>query len=226
MDPWRYYEMVRIVDEPYEGRCLDVSSPKLLPSLLNGHGMRGPLSRASTVGRDQSWHVDVQDATRLEYPDESFDNVLCISVLEHIGGGGDALAFSEFWRVLRPGGVLYLTTDVAEIGRDVYLGKALYGGASPTPGDQGVFFRETMTSPMWMHWSKNGLGRSTSANLPCNAVLRSKSGSTRLSPFSFVVGPLLGFFCSSNFETSTASGLVSGTDHGVIYLKLIKPSGA
>ena len=34
VEPWRYYELGRVAAEPWVGRCLDVSSPKLLASAL------------------------------------------------------------------------------------------------------------------------------------------------------------------------------------------------
>ncbi|MBL8346484.1 MAG: class I SAM-dependent methyltransferase [Rubrivivax sp.] len=49
----------------------------------------------------------VHTVESLPYPDESFDGVLCSSVLEYLERPGAAL--SEFARVLRPGGRLLLT---------------------------------------------------------------------------------------------------------------------
>ena len=39
----------------------------------------------------------------LPYPDQSFDTVLLISILEHLQPNDLGLAFSEIWRVLKPG---------------------------------------------------------------------------------------------------------------------------
>jgi SAM-dependent methyltransferase len=60
-------------------------------------------------------HVDyaVARAERLPWPDQSFDVVTCISVLEHLPPGNDRVALSEMTRVLRPGGTLILTFDVS-----------------------------------------------------------------------------------------------------------------
>jgi SAM-dependent methyltransferase len=49
----------------------------------------------------------------LPFDDAQFDVVLCASVLEHIVPGNDRLALWEMARVLRPGGRLLLTFDVA-----------------------------------------------------------------------------------------------------------------
>jgi glycosyltransferase involved in cell wall biosynthesis/ubiquinone/menaquinone biosynthesis C-methylase UbiE len=52
-------------------------------------------------------------AEQLPFPDESFDVATCISVLEHVAPGNDRLALWEIARVLKPGGHLILTLDVA-----------------------------------------------------------------------------------------------------------------
>jgi 2-polyprenyl-3-methyl-5-hydroxy-6-metoxy-1,4-benzoquinol methylase len=52
----------------------------------------------------------VGDARDSKLPDESYDVVLCVSVLEHIPGWERVV--KEFVRILRPGGSLILTFDV------------------------------------------------------------------------------------------------------------------
>lgn len=44
------------------------------------------------------------DATVLEYPDESVDEVYASHVLEHLDRGDSEKALKEWWRVLKPGG--------------------------------------------------------------------------------------------------------------------------
>ena len=51
------------------------------------------------------------DAHNLPFPGASFDLVLCSEVLEHLKNPPQAI--SEFMRVLRPGGVLLITTRFA-----------------------------------------------------------------------------------------------------------------
>lgn len=50
----------------------------------------------------------VGDATQLDFADGEFDKVLCSEVIEHIPDAEKALA--EIWRVLKPGGMLVLST--------------------------------------------------------------------------------------------------------------------
>jgi SAM-dependent methyltransferase len=67
-------------------------------------------------------------AERLPWADQSFDVVTCISVLEHLPPGNDRLALAEMARVLRPGGTLILTFDVAPP-------RAWQAGDGPLPPD-------------------------------------------------------------------------------------------
>lgn len=48
----------------------------------------------------------------ITYPDEFFHRVVCVSVLEHVDDPHKAV--EEMWRVLRPGGRLIVTLDVAD----------------------------------------------------------------------------------------------------------------
>jgi ubiquinone/menaquinone biosynthesis C-methylase UbiE len=51
------------------------------------------------------------DITRMPYPDRAFDAVISWGVIEH-DEAGPAQALNEFWRVLRPGGVIIVTVPV------------------------------------------------------------------------------------------------------------------
>ena len=51
--------------------------------------------------------LGVADATRLPFPDASFDGVFCVDAFEHIPDG--VAAAREFLRVLRPGGFMFLS---------------------------------------------------------------------------------------------------------------------
>jgi ubiquinone biosynthesis O-methyltransferase len=52
--------------------------------------------------------LEVGDATQLHYADGEFDKVLCSEVIEHIPDADKA--FSEIYRVLKPNGILVLST--------------------------------------------------------------------------------------------------------------------
>lgn len=52
------------------------------------------------------------DLASIYYPDNHFDKVFCVSVVEHIPEAEKAV--DELWRVLKPGGRLLLTVDVIE----------------------------------------------------------------------------------------------------------------
>ena len=84
----------------------------------------------------------VADARELPFPDESFDQVLLVSTLEHIGADNDrygsqgepddagrAASLRELRRILRPGGSLLVTVPLGE------------------PGDHGWFRQEDV--PGW-----------------------------------------------------------------------------
>jgi SAM-dependent methyltransferase len=59
-------------------------------------------------------HLDVRhmDGRELEFPDDSFDAVFCLSSIEHFGNRADIRRSSEeMGRVLRPGGAAFIATE-------------------------------------------------------------------------------------------------------------------
>jgi len=61
-------------------------------------------------------------------PDESFDLITCISVIEHFAGNTDSQAMRAAARLLRPGGQMILTTLVNEpFYAEFYLDQPVYG---------------------------------------------------------------------------------------------------
>ena len=224
LDPSRYYELGRVAEASFEGRCLDVSSPKLLPSLLQREG-RGQWTCIDLFEReieqwrevDPSLELAVADATRLPYEDDSFDNAICISVIEHIPGEGDSAAMAELWRVLRPGGVLHLTTNVAARSHDVFRDEALYGEAST----EGFFERR---------YSEEDLERRLLGE-PWDVVHREvcrqvdESIEARFyarAPWSYLYGGALRRSCPGNFAEVPDTATLEGQDHGIAYLVLAK----
>src|SRR5260221_3382285 len=60
--------------------------------------------------RKESW-LDLKAgvASTLPYPEQSFDAVICLHSLHHLGGiAGVSAALNESWRVIKPGGRLAL----------------------------------------------------------------------------------------------------------------------
>ena len=229
LDPWRYYELGRAADEPFYGRCLDVSSPKLLPSLLQAEGSGVWVCIDLFEDEIRAWRrVDpgldlaVADATDLPFPDDSFDCCACVSVLEHVGKGRDAKVLSEIWRVLAPGGFLVLTTDVAAAACDVFVDAPIYGDASPESVD-GVFFKHN-----YAHAELDALIEALPWTRETHeyAVQRRPGVERRFyafAPWSYAVGPFLRVVCPGNFRISASPKLIEEAGSGVAYLRLRKP---
>jgi SAM-dependent methyltransferase len=228
LEPWRYYELARLADEPFDGDCLDVSSPKLLPSLLRHEG-RGRWTAvdlfAEEIDRwqtlDPSLDLRVADARALGFPDASFDALVCVSVIEHVPGEGDRAAMAEMWRVLRPGGVLHLTTNVAAAPRDVLVDAPVYGEASEALGDR-VFFER--------HYTAETL-RERLLGQPWTVEARECVRERRpvherffaAKPWSFLAGGLLPLVCARNFAPLRDPAELPPGAHAVVYLRLRRP---
>jgi len=74
---------------------------------------RSLVENARKVAQTMVWNIDAQlgDLTQLKFQDESFDRVLCVSVLEHIVDRLKKKGMAEMARVLKPGGILAVTFD-------------------------------------------------------------------------------------------------------------------
>lgn len=76
-----------------------------------------PGSCTRTDHRPERLTVRHMDARVLQFPDESFDGVYSSSSIEHFGSDEEIAAASyEMGRVLKPGGVLALTTELLVMG--------------------------------------------------------------------------------------------------------------
>jgi SAM-dependent methyltransferase len=231
LDPWRFWEMGRVADEPFSGWCLDVSSPKLLPSLLRREGkgrwcaidlFEVEIHRWKSV--DPALTLATCDARRLPFANETFDHALTISVIEHIPGDGDARALREIFRVLKPGGILHLTTNVALDPRTLTCDKPVWGSASETVGRR-VFYER--------HYDPAGLEdllKDPWERLAVEWVAERRTwihdAFTRYRPFSYLAGGLLRFVCPGNFTVGPSPAVLPPGRHGVVYLKLRRPASA
>jgi len=226
LDPWRFYELGRAAEEDFDGDCLDVASPKLLPSLLHHEGRgrwlgidlyRAEIERWRRV--DPHLPLAVADATDLPYDDASFDHAICISVVEHLAGDGDGRAMAELWRVLKPGGRLILTTNVARTPRTLWRRDRIWGEAS-TEVDGKVFYErhyapgeldERLLRQPW-RLLRQEYARERDPTIHDRFVRRM--------PFSFLYGGLLHRTCPQNFVTGGTPDVLPQERHGVVYLVL------
>lgn len=139
----RYFEydyVKRNLDkELSDTKILDISSPYLFSFYITKkyktkYFYINPDKRDSSKVRslakqsDNNFHaITEEDATQLPYQNEYFDNILSISVIEHINNNGDSSAIVEMWRTLKPNGKLILTFPVKKVfeeefrENDVYL---------------------------------------------------------------------------------------------------------
>lgn len=232
LDPWRYYELGKAADEHFDGLNLDISSPKLLTSLLR-HEDRGDWVGIDLFRQEiESWRridpslrLEVQDATRLPYPDATFDHCISISVVEHIAEEGDTAAMAEMWRVLKPGGILILTTNVCAERRELWREDRIWGEASRSV-DGRVFFER--------HYTPEDLSRRLLAARPWEILHREYAMEIDRSihdnfvarmPWSVLYGALFRRRCPSNFRVSAGPEILTPERHGVVYLKLGKTTG-
>jgi SAM-dependent methyltransferase len=231
LDPWRYWELGVLADRPYGGRWLDVSSPKLLPSLLVREGKGDWLGVDLFSDEIEAWRdldpaldLRVQDARALEEDDESFDGVLCVSVIEHVVGDGDREAMAEMWRVLRPGGTLLLTTNVAAARRELSVGTRIYGEASAEADDSGRVFFERHYTPADIRERLLGLPWEVVAE----PYVRQRDPRVhdrfhRLAPWSYAAGGLLRFVCPGNFLRVPSPDDLPPGEMGVALMELRRP---
>ena len=233
LEPWRFYELARVADQDFSGDCLDVSSPKLLPSLLAHEGAGRWTAIDALADEIARWRVldpdldlRVEDARALSFDDGSFDAAVCVSVIEHVAGEGDAEAMAEIWRVLRPGGVLHLTTNVAPRAGEVRTARVVYdtegsGGRGPEPG--GAFF-ERRYSEETLATRLLALGWREEAREYVRERRPVHERFFRMRPLSFLVGGLLPLVCVRNFARIGSPAELRPGEHGVVYMRLRRPA--
>jgi ubiquinone/menaquinone biosynthesis C-methylase UbiE len=229
MDPWRYWELGRIAGERFGDRILDVSSPKLLASYMSRIGAGEWVCVDLFDAEIDNWReVDptldlrVEDARRLSFPDSSFDACVCVSVVEHIPDDGDIEAMAEMWRVLRPGGVLCLTTMIERHARDEFIDRKIYGAASEQVGGRVFYSRyydETTIRSRLLHqpWRVEQVERARQVN----KTVQRRFVDWR--PWSYALGCALRWRCPGNFALVAAADALEDGEEGIMYLVLRKP---
>lgn len=229
LEPWRYYELARVAEEPFSGDCLDISSPKLLASHLNAAG-RGRWTAVDLFSAEiDRWRVldpaldlRVMDARSLDLPDASVDAIACVSVIEHIADEGDRRAMAEMWRVLRPGGVLHLTTNVAAHHTDVWVNRRVWGEASEQIGDRVFFERRYSAASLSERLLDLPWEEQEREYVRERRPLHERFFAAR--PWSFAAGPLLGPLWRRNFLRIDGPQELAPGAHAAVYLRLRRPA--
>ncbi len=158
---WRYFEFdfARrvLINNPPVGRALDISSPNLFGLyLLNKRRIShldvvnpDTLDLATTRALYEACIGDAEGrveyhkkyVNELQWGDNTFDVIWSICVIEHIPGSGDEEAISKIERLLKPGGLLVLTTTVSAVGWDEYRDQDMYSlPEQNVQSSSGVFF--------------------------------------------------------------------------------------
>ena len=146
---WRYLPNAFVLREfkrQLNPKVLDASSPKLLSLMLASRTSNKvyatDLNDAQIFSRWQrfaralgleNYEVEYQDARQLKYPDDFFDLVYSISVIEHIPGQGDTEALREFCRVMKTDGRLVIEVPYRRQRREIVAHYDSKGAPLETP---------------------------------------------------------------------------------------------
>ena len=134
MDIARYFELpatANALEIRSKDKILDLSSAKLLSLFLCEKSNSEVIAVDMWEKEINNWKtfvktidqkktnlsfltLEVADGRCLTYPDEYFDKIYSISVLEHIPDDGDTRTIIELARVLKKGGVLVITVPYSE----------------------------------------------------------------------------------------------------------------
>ena len=155
---WRAVEFAYVLRTlaPAPGaRVLDVGSPKDL-SLIMAREYRAEVTATDILpsavnlamryacalriaGRGQGRVTgEVQDGRSLSFADNSFDAAFSVSVVEHIPDDGDSDTMRELVRVVKPGGLVAITTPFDSVYRETFVDGDVYERHSS--GTTPVFF--------------------------------------------------------------------------------------
>jgi len=134
-------------------KILDVSSPYLFgfyqSSLISldyyyinpdKKDLANVISLSEKIEFNAHYKAQPMDALNLDYPDQYFDRVFSISVIEHISYDGDSEVMKEIWRVLKPEGIFVLTVPVKKIYEIEYRDKDEYN-LNPEKKSSKYFFQ-------------------------------------------------------------------------------------
>lgn len=135
---------------------LDVGSPKLLALYLakivgatvfatdiDHYFLKNYASLRELEGISaEKLRLAVEDGRHLTFPDNYFDKVYSVSVLEHIPLDGDTACIQQMARVLRPGGSCLITVPFSPTPRMDYLSaNRVYWASHSTGAESKVFYQ-------------------------------------------------------------------------------------
>lgn len=87
-----------------------------------GHSIIGIEYDENIVSRAQKYKSDIAvelgDITKLNYPDNEFDAYISLGVIEHFEHGPEE-ALEEAYRILKPGGLAFVTTPLLTVARSI-----------------------------------------------------------------------------------------------------------
>jgi SAM-dependent methyltransferase len=151
---WRYpvfnYIIKKLINKE-KLRVLDIGSPKILSlyfalrkgyetfsidiqdleiySVWKTYYLDSKNSNIFKIDKYKNQHLfipEIQDGRKLDYPDNFFDLVYSVSVLEHIPSDGDSLTMKEIERVLKPNGTAIIEVPYSAKEYDTYMDGDVY----------------------------------------------------------------------------------------------------
>ncbi len=153
----RYFEVSfchNSVNWQMVNKYLDVSSPRLFFVYLvkqytnlsveainpDHNDLEDTREIVQSLGISDRINLSSENAIRLSYPDNYFDVITTISVIEHIPDNGDQMAIKELWRVLKPKGKLIITIPCMKQYQEEWREHDIYQLGNPQK-DQKYFFQ-------------------------------------------------------------------------------------
>jgi SAM-dependent methyltransferase len=144
---------MKLLDAKKEDHILDVSSPKLLALYYSLSGFSNVVAAdiedyfkndfdIFSKYSGLNIHTSVFDATKsIPYPDEYFDKIFSVSVLEHIPFEGDREALKQILRVLKTSGVAVITLPAFPHYVEEWITSKSFYWKSVTNDDGAVFYQ-------------------------------------------------------------------------------------
>ena len=134
IDTTRFFEFAYMIkfmkkNDLHDLDILDISSPHMMAYYLSKKNRvlktNIDIDEKKFIKENKNLTFKLEDATRLSFPDNTFDMTYSISVIEHIYKEYSK-AISEMIRVTKNGGYIYLTFPVAEKYKEEWLDGYVY----------------------------------------------------------------------------------------------------